>query len=61
MTNMQITDLIITECEQFIEDKKSYEAYLLAMQYDETQDIKYLKKAVKIYNSLTGAGLKVSA
>lgn len=61
MTNMKIAEIIITECDQFIEDKQSYEAYLMAMQYDETQDIKYLKKAVKIYNNLTGAGIKVAA
>lgn len=59
MSNIDIAFRIATECEEFIEDPKSYEAYLLAVEYDETMNIETLKKAVAIYNGLTGAGLKV--
>ena len=60
MTNIDIAYKIATECEEFVEDPKAYEAYLLAVEYDETLDIETLKKAVAIYNDLTGVGLKVT-
>lgn len=59
MTNIEIAYKIASDCEEFFEDPEAYEAYLQAVQYDETLDIKYLKEAVRIYNDLTGAGIKV--
>lgn len=59
MNNIDIAFLIANECEQFLDDPKANEAYMLAVEYDATMDIRKLKKAVKIYNSVTGAGLSV--
>lgn len=59
MTNIDIAFLIANECEQFLDDKNARKAYELACEYDCTMNINVLKKAVKIYNSITGAGLKV--
>lgn len=45
---------------QFIDDPASYEAYLLAVEYDTTLNIELLKKAVSIYNRITGAGISIA-
>ena len=60
MTNINIAFRIATECEEFIEDPEAYEAYLFAVEYDETLNLESLEKAVKIYNNLTGEGLKLN-
>lgn len=60
MSNLDIAFRIAAECEEFIEDPEAYDAYLLAVEYDETFNLEALEKAVKIYNNLTGAGLKLA-